>query len=279
MATEMTSNKLYAQSSGPAGAPTIVFLHGGGGASWMWQPVVAQLPGYHSLVPDLPQHGRSRGIKPFTLKGTAMLVADLIRAQGHGGHAHVVGLSEGAQSVVALLSAAPDVVTSAIISSALLRPLPGASLYTPGVLAAAYYSSVAPFKNWDAWIRLNMKYSAAVPEQYFPQFKQDFQALSKDAWVNLMRANMSFRLPAGLERATMPTLVVVGAKEYAVMRQSACDLVTALPNARGYSVGLGKHASLAMEHNWAINAPDVFAAMVRAWIESKPLPEQLKPLA
>jgi pimeloyl-ACP methyl ester carboxylesterase len=29
---------LYIQESGLATAPTVVFLHGGGGAGWMWQP-------------------------------------------------------------------------------------------------------------------------------------------------------------------------------------------------------------------------------------------------
>ena len=39
--------------------------------------------------------------------------------------AHVVGLSEGAQVVVALLSRHPEVVDQRMISSAILRPLPG----------------------------------------------------------------------------------------------------------------------------------------------------------
>src|SRR5690242_10848352 len=151
---------LYVQSTGPDAAPSIVFLHGGGGGGWMWQPHVAQLAGYHCLVPDLPEHGRSQDVGPFSIEGAASLIAGLIRTQAHGGQAHVVGLSEGAQILVALLSSAPDLVSSAIISSASLRPIPGGSLLTPGVLAATYYSSVAPFKNWDAWIRLNTKYAA-----------------------------------------------------------------------------------------------------------------------
>jgi pimeloyl-ACP methyl ester carboxylesterase len=275
---EQLQHNLYVQSTGPAAAPSIVFLHGGGAGGWMWQPHVTQLADYHCLVPDLPEHGHSKDVKPFTMEGAAGLVADLIRTQAHGGRAHVVGLSEGAQVVVALLSSAPELVRSAIISSASLRPLPGTGLLTPGVLAATYNSSVAPFRNWDAWIRLNMKYAAGVPDQYFVQFKQDFQSLGKDAWVHLMRANLTFRLPHGLERATTPALVVVGAKEYAAMRQSARDLAAALPNAHAYTVNLGRKASLAQEHNWALTAPGIFTAMVRAWIEHTPLPAALQAL-
>ncbi len=39
--------------------PTILFLHGGGGGRWMWQPQVERLADYHLLIPDLPGHGDS----------------------------------------------------------------------------------------------------------------------------------------------------------------------------------------------------------------------------
>jgi pimeloyl-ACP methyl ester carboxylesterase len=58
---------LYIQESGPATAPTVVFLHGGGGAGWMWQPQIEQLGDYHCLVPDLPEQGQSVNEKPFTI--------------------------------------------------------------------------------------------------------------------------------------------------------------------------------------------------------------------
>jgi len=141
-----------------------------------------------------------------------------------------------------------------------------------------YYSSVAPFRNWDAWIRLNMKYAAGVPDRYFPQFKRDFQSISRDAWVNLMRANLSYRIPAGLDRVMARVLVVTGKKEYASMQQSARELVAAIKTAEGYTVDLGKRASLAQEHNWALSAPDLFRETIRAWIDHAPLPEALTPL-
>lgn len=50
---------LYLQETGSVTAPTIVFLHGGGGAGWMWQPQVEQLSDFHCLVPDLPEQGQA----------------------------------------------------------------------------------------------------------------------------------------------------------------------------------------------------------------------------
>ncbi len=64
---------LYVNESGPASAPTVVFLHGGGGAGWMWQPQLEAFADYHCLVPDLPEHGRSAEVKPFTIAGSAAL--------------------------------------------------------------------------------------------------------------------------------------------------------------------------------------------------------------
>ena len=277
MTTEPTSG-LFVQSSGPDDAPSIVFLHGGGAAGWMWRQVVEHLPEYHCLAPDLPEQGRSGAVKPFSMALAAQRVAGLIRTSAHGGKAHVVGLSEGAQAAVALLAEAPELVSSAMISSALLRPIPGAWMLTPAVLAASYYTFIAPLKNWDAWVRLNMRYSAGIPNEYFPDFKREFQSLTKDGWVNLMRANQSFRLPGNLARVTCSVLVVAGAHEYLAMQNSARDLLQTLPHARGALIDLGKGSTLAQEHNWALTAPEAFASTVRAWLTGAPLPAQLSPL-
>ncbi len=267
---------LFFQSSGPASAPTIVFLHGGGVSGWMWQPVIERLPEYHCLAVDLPEQGGSRDIGPFSMALAAEKVGEVIRGQTRGGRATVVGLSEGAQVTVQLLASAPELVERAVVSSALLRPAPGAGmLNSPGMLAWTYRLSVTPFKNSDFWIRLNMKYAAAVPEQFYPQFKQEFRAMTESGFVNLMLANQRYRLPAGLEKAAAPTLIIAGTKEYAPMKQSASDLAAALPNGKAVQLNLGAGSSLAKEHNWALTVPDLFAQTVQAWMEGSPLPVQL----
>ena len=87
---------LSVRECGPASAPTICFLHGGGVSGWMWHPQVEALQGtYHCLVPDLPEHGLSAAIQPFTIEDAAHRVTELIRERGHGGRAHVIGLSAG----------------------------------------------------------------------------------------------------------------------------------------------------------------------------------------
>lgn len=268
--------ELYFEASGPRTAPTIVFLHGGGVAGWMWRKVVKALsPTYHCLTPDLPEQGQTTGGGAFTIESAADRVAGLIRSQAHGGKAVVVGLSEGAQVAVALLSRAPQTAERAMISSAVLLPLPFSGIYTRGVMKATQRWFMQPFNQNDGWIRLNMKYATGIPEEYFSEFKRSFQQTTADGFANLMVSNLNFRMPAGLEKADLPVLVMVGSKEYPQMKQSARNLLAVLPRAVGRMVNLGPKSSLAMEHNWAVTAPDLFSATLRAFIEDRPLPEEL----
>jgi hypothetical protein len=54
------------------------------------------------------------------------------------------------------------------------------------------------------------------------------------------------------------------------------DLVSALPNAKGGLINLGKGYSMAAEHNWALTAPELFAQTVRAWMEGKSLSKEIE---
>jgi pimeloyl-ACP methyl ester carboxylesterase len=270
---------LYFEEAGPEKASSIVFLHGGGIAGWMWRHQVEFFKGkYHCLVPDLPEQGQSVAVGPFSVESAADRIAEFILSQGHGGKAHVVGLSEGALVVVSLLSRHPHVIDHAVSSSAILRPMPGQSLYTPGLFKLSYRWFMAPYKNNDWWIRLNMRGAAGVGEEFFPEFKKSFQETTESGFTNIMYSALHFHLPSGLEQANVPVLVVVGALEYKQMIQSGRDLLAVLPHAQGVMVSLGKGSSLAKEHNWAMTAPALFNATVQAWIEDRPLPDELLPL-
>jgi glutaconate CoA-transferase subunit A len=155
---------LHVLECGPAEAPSIVFLHGGGVGGWMWRPQLAALGGdYHCLVPDLPEHGQSRDEQPLSIFDAARRVAEIIKRRAHGGVAHVVGHSLGAQVAVALLGLAPSLVTRAFVSSALLRPLPLAGLIDVSL------KLYRPFKDRDGMIRANMR-SLGVPAEYYAEF-------------------------------------------------------------------------------------------------------------
>lgn len=266
---------LYFQEFGSDDTPSILFLHGGGIGGWMWQPQIEQLGDYHCIAPDLPEQGKSVNANPFTIQNSAEQVAELIKTQAHNGKAHVVGLSVGAQITLALLSFAPERVDHAIISSALVRPIPGSGLMTPKLLALSYRWFVAPFKNNDWWIRLNMKYAAGIPEKYYAAFSQSFKEMTESGFVNLMVENQQFRLPQKLNQVRAPTLIITGKNEYAAMRQSAQDIASAIPNSKVYEVSHDRRMTVAEEHNWSLTTPELFTQTVHAWINDQPLPDNL----
>lgn len=247
---------------------SILFLHGGGVGGWMWQPVVHLLPEYHCIVPDLPGQGESIAAGPFSMALAAEKCSELVSLRAHGSTAVVVGLSEGAQVAVQMLAAAPESVSRAMISSALLLPIPGGKAYAnPKLLASLYRWSMSASFHKDWWIRLNMKYSAGIPSQFFPQFKENFLGMTQDAFVNLMHANQTFRLPPGVEQFAKPVLIVYGRHEYKAMRESARLLARNLAHSRLMALTLGKNSTMAREHNWALTSPRLFADTLRNFID------------
>ena len=97
------------------------------------------------------------------------------------------------------------------------------------------------------------------------------RSASTDALAAILRENMTFVIPSGLEKVTASVLLTVGEKEYGMMKSSAESLVAAMPNAKAYSVaGVG--------HNWPISNPDLYTGTLRAWLSGAPLPPVLRPL-
>jgi pimeloyl-ACP methyl ester carboxylesterase len=130
---------------GVRGHPTIVFLHGGGIANWMWDKQVEQLKSdYHCLVPDLPEHGESMDIAPFSIRSASELVRELIVNQAHDQHAHVVGLSLGAQVALDMMHICPEVMDKTIVSGTLVRPMKAYRKYIgPMVVGTRWYANMS----------------------------------------------------------------------------------------------------------------------------------------
>lgn len=256
---------LHLTESGPASAPTLVFLHGGGVGGWMWREQVETFQGhYHCLVPDLPEHGQSQAAGRFTISSAAAQLAELIHRRAHGGRAHLAGLSLGAQVGVALLAVAGQLVGRSLFSGALARAMPGAGLILPALWL------YAPFKNLTPLIRANQK-SLGVPDEYSAEFAADTRRTSTAALGRILAANQGFRVPPGLSRLTTPVLFMVGSREPRIMRRSARELSASM---------LGGSALMApgQGHNWPLTAPDLFNRTLRAWLADAPLPEVLVPV-
>ncbi len=254
----MNTDDIFVRECGPSYAPTVILLHGGGISGWMWYRCASQLYDFHCLIPDLPEHGCSSSIKPFTIKDSAQRIADLVQDRVPDGRAYVVGHSLGGQVLVALLAMAPQMINRAVVSSALLHPLPMANLLS------AISRAVLPLARHRVFQKLQAR-SFHIPNEDFEIYYQDTLKLSTDALSRILDENSSFRLPEGFQKVTVPTLVLAGQKEPRLMRDSMRELTAALPNAQGYLIASADHAYLFAE-------PERFAGILRAWFSNKQLP-------
>ncbi|NLO97238.1 MAG: alpha/beta hydrolase [Peptococcaceae bacterium] len=258
---------MYVEESGSKQSKCIVFIHGGGLSGWMWNKQVGDLKDFHCLVPDLPGHGKSKGIKPFSIKDSARQISELIKDKANGSRAYVVGHSLGAQILVQLLASSPDVVDRAVVVSALVRPIQGmVNLVKPTV------KLTIPLTRFKWFARLQAR-ALNIPEEYFDEYFVDSRTISTEAMEQILVENANFGLPKGLEYCNVPTLVLVGQKERRIMFNSAKDLVTAIPNSKGYLVqGVG--------HGFSFEDPKLFNEIVRAWFTDSQFPaDRLKAIS
>jgi pimeloyl-ACP methyl ester carboxylesterase len=182
---------LHVRESGPAGAPAIVFLHGGGQSGQSWQPVVERLHQYRCLAPDLPEHGQSVDAGPFDMARAADAVADIIRPLVGVGRVHLVGHSLGAQVATQLLATEPELIDRAVLCGPVFNALPGV---------------------WLA--RILLRVTAGIP----PNIR------------SVVAASSGFTVPEGLQRCDSPTLVLYGTNESPFVRRSATVIGRRMPN-------------------------------------------------
>lgn len=249
---------LYVREAGPADAPSIIFLHGGGLSSSMWQPQLERLHEYHCLAPDLPEQGNSANIGPFTLEDASRRVADVIRERVPGGRAHIVGLSIGGAVAVQLLRDAPGVIDHVMISGTATRINAGLAVLMR--LNEPFMRFLSPDQQTNLTLR-----QFHIPAEYRDLVLEGVRTCKPEANTHFSKELTKIELP---QKVQAPVLVVVGQKETIVAKHAAQQLMKEIEGARGVMVpGVG--------HAWNLEAPDLFTMTVRAWITDVPLPQEL----
>jgi pimeloyl-ACP methyl ester carboxylesterase len=269
-------NSLNVFEYGNQSGDPIIFIHGGAGGVWTWHDTIERLPEYHCILPELPEHGSSQDIGPFSIHDTAKRIIRYIEENNIEGP-HLVGLSVGGQVVIEMLALAPGLIKSAVMSGALAIPIAGYKLgiYSETVMSLLYYVGVLPWKKNDSWIRLNMKTSAGMPDSSFEHFKRNFQSLSLNGWKHAMSEYYRYRLPAGLEKANIPVLLIAGAHEKIDVQPTNKLLTNILPLYKSVVLGNDQQWSAAQEHNWSVTLPEICAATIQAWITQSDLPKAI----
>ena len=256
---------LFVRDSGPAGAPTIVFLHGGRMSGWSWEPVVERMHGYRCLVPDLPQYGGSFQQGPFEIGRATDAVAELIRSRARGGRAHVVGFSLGAQVGVRLLATQPKLVDRAVLCGTVINTMPGVRLtqLVLGLLARTKWFRWEIKRHWNAGHG-----DIEIPSARIDDYREDMRLMTGAQIAHIVVASVGFTRPEGLDQSDSPTLFLTGAKELPFVRRSAVALAQSMPN------GVDRVA-IGMGHDWPLRYPDLFSRTVDGWLTDTALPPEI----
>jgi pimeloyl-ACP methyl ester carboxylesterase len=245
----------------PRNSP-LIFLHGAGVSSWMWQPQVESLQDdFYCITVDLPGNGDSYQTNWISLADSAAQAADIIRAETPDGRAHVVSLSLGSYVALTLLAHHPEVVNSVIVSGTSTRPLPNLWLYK-------LLLGIMQPMNRVGFLVDAQAHMIGIPADVIPLVRRDTQRMSAQTFHRIYDEVLRFSLPPALAERTQPLLAAAGDSEVKAVLNGLADFRALMPNAQ---IVIAPNA----HHPWNGEHPELFTEMIRAWVCGDPLPTQL----
>ena len=188
---------------------TVVMIHGLGGSSNSFQPLMAGLGNYHVLRPDLPGAGRS-GLRPglVGLPGLAQAILDGLRAAGVE-TAHFVGHSMGTILCQYLAAKHPKLVRSLTLFGPILEPPIAARQGLKERAAAARKDGMAGIADAVSMGSVSAASRAANP--ITAAFVRESLMRQDSAGYAHHCEALSAMTPADLSAIRCPTLMVAGA--------------------------------------------------------------------
>lgn len=253
---------LYYEAYGNQDGPLIIFLHGGGVSSWMWDRQVAYFTDYHCVAVDLPEQGKNERHDTFSIEGSSHKVIQLIEDKANGKSITAVGFSLGAQVLIHMLSMKPDLIDYAIINSAAVRPSSIGNMLMSPLITLSF-----PLVQNKHFSKLQAR-TLYIGEEHFETYYNESRQMERQTLIRILKENMSFDIPNTFSKANGKILVTVGEKENRMMKKSALDIMTNNQNCTGVMIGeVGHGVSLAQ--------PEFFNHMIEEWITGAFLPREI----
>ncbi|WP_342433095.1 alpha/beta hydrolase [Neobacillus sp. FSL H8-0543] len=250
---------LHYQESGDKNASLMVFLHGGGVSSWMWDKQIQYFSHYHCIAIDLPEQGQSNNTEKFSIRYSAEKVIDVIEKIANKKEVIVIGFSLGAQVTIQMMGMKPNLINYAIINSALVRP----SIFAKRLISPSIKLTF-PLIKYKSFSKLQAK-TLYIDKEYFGTYYKESTQMKSDTLIRILEENMSFEIPKYFNTANGKILVTVGEREKAIMKKSAKDIVSNNSNCIGIMIpNVG--------HGISLVNPNYFNQMIEKWIQVGVLP-------
>ena len=232
---------------GEADAPVLVLVHGFRGDHHGLEPVVAQLPGFRVISPDLPGFGESATFddRPHDIETYADWLGSFIERLGVGPSYTLLGHSFG--SIVSAAAVARGLTPERLV---LVNPIGAPALEGPrGVmtrLAVLYYRTAAALPERagfallrnGAIVRVMSVTMAKTRSKSLRRFIHDqhdryFSAFGdRDAVLEAFRASVSHDVSQYAADIAVPTLLVAAERDDVTPLAAQHRLVTLFPDAR-----------------------------------------------
>lgn len=251
--------KLHHTAHNPSHSTTIVLVHGAFVSGLYWDLVIPHLASYHLLIPDLPGHGKSQAITPFSVELSAILIANLIRTHASG-PTHIIGHSLGAQVAIRLASTEPELIDSVFISGYEVFPK----------------TTITPYIPYAAWLMPRVENCLPRPLIRWAMDGADLpRADTSTCTLDLCRQIVSpetpFEWPSPWPARTL--VVAAGKGGLIPTNDHPHDAVKLMEIGRGMNGETVAYTHLSMRHPWNRQAPQLFAETAKAWFEREELPD------
>lgn len=189
----------------------ILWITGGGVSKWMYENQM-EMP-YRHIIFDLPGHGDNSNYVFSSIEETVDLIKEVLEVENLE-TISIVGHSIGAQILMYMLEHCPERVDKAFVISGLNKPMKWAlSMLSPMV------SMSMPLLKMKWFSKLQSK-EIALPDDMFDRYYDDSLLMTKETLLNVIKANMSFRMTESKVDGGRVTFIV-GNKEKGMMIKSA----------------------------------------------------------
>lgn len=214
---------------------------------------------YHLLLPDLPGHGGSREISPFSKEHGARLLSQLIRERAAAGKAHVVGFSFGAHIAIELASKFPECVESVFVSGFEVYNVSPQTFVTVGSFESRLTSLVP--RGLIKWLMdgTDLPTPQFQPSQDLRLAIAETMCIRDDEWPSPWQAR---------------TLIVAAGKSGLLpTADHPHDARKLRDTGREGNEETKAVTHPKMRHPWIWQAPELFAKAVRRWVEEAEVEE------